>query len=194
MRSAEAQAIFEEAYDQILAESKSGDTVQATIIYGEELLVRYPELCQNAEFLLHLAYLHAQHSLSQSGYSTTTFLAALEITLMSNQVQASQLDSWLESYGFAIAGQFEATNLVGHGQSAQVLHIEAVRHLETMTRPTDAVVVILSGESPGEYHLTPLRDTWLAYNLASGGGKEIITVGDRNGNGRTVTLSAIETT
>lgn len=184
MSSAEAQANFEEAYDYILAERQSGDSVQATIIYGEELLVRYPELHQNAEFLLHLAYLQAQVSLTPSGYSTAAFLAALEIALNSNQVQPSQLDSWLEPYGFVIAAQFGATNLFGDGQQAQVLHIESVRHLDTMMLATDATVVILSGESPGEYRFTPLRDTWLAYNLSSGGGEEIITVGDRNGNGR----------
>lgn len=180
-----AQETFGDMVDRILAERLWGEPLEAAILFGEELLVRYPALQENVEFLLPLAYLQALASVTQStSYPTTTFYEALAMALNTNQVQPSQLDEWLAPYGFVIAAQLAANNLFGDGQPAQVLHIEAMRQTETMRSPTTGVVVVLSGASPGHYRLTPLRQTWLAYYLTATDEGEVITVADRNGNGR----------
>jgi hypothetical protein len=176
----EGQALFKEAYDRILQEWQGSDTLQATILLGEELLVRFPELRQDPAFLLQLAYLQAQDFPSPAA----TFYEAIEIALNTNQVQPPQLGGWLEPHGFAVTAQFDAVNLFGDNQPVQVLHLERVFRGETIVLATHGVVAVLSTIQAGEYSLTPLRDTWMEYNLTSGGGEEIITVADPNGNGR----------
>jgi hypothetical protein len=187
----EGQALFKEAYDRILQEWQGRDTLQATIILGEELLIRFPQLRQDPAFLLQLAYLQAHDYLSPAS-PAANFYEGLEIALNTNQVQPATLGSWLEPYGFAVADHFEAVNLFGDGQPAQVFHIERVRRSEYTVFATHDVVVALSGVQTGEYSFTPLRDTWLAYNLTSGGGGETITVADRNANGRLDITSIVD--
>jgi len=181
MNMGEVLAIFEETYNYILAEGLSGDPVEAAILFGEELLLRYPELYQNPEFLLQLAHLQALDSyVASSAYSATVFYQAVEIALNTDLIQFSRLDEWLKPYGFVVNGQFDAANLFGDGQPVQVLHIELV----ISSIPTDDVVFVITGTAPGNYQLSPLRETWMPYFLNTNLGEEIITVGDRNGDGR----------
>ncbi len=143
-----------------------GDELQATFILGEELFLRFPELRQDTDFLMQLAYLQAQDTMFPSeGYPANVFYLALEIALNEKQIQPTKLASWLELHGFRMANQLDALNIFGDGQPAQVLHIEQVLAFETFPRPAKDVVIVFSGSQPGEYRLLPLRGTWLAYIL-----------------------------
>jgi hypothetical protein len=184
-------AFFEQAYQHIVQERVWGDELQAVIIFGEELLLRFPELRQDTSFLMHLAYLQAQDSAFPERHRAKTFYEGLEIALNEEQIRLTELATWLEPYGFRIADQFDALNIFGDGQPAQVLHIEQIWLFQPFLLPTDSVVIVLSGTQLHDYRLTPLRETWLAYNLTSGGGEEVIDVADRNGNGQPEIASVV---
>ncbi len=158
------------------------------VILGREMKARFPELTADLNFQWQFVQMQSLEPgwLTMSfPFTTDDFVFVLEQTLNDQVVSLENLPNWLEGKGFSVVGEWSVPNLLGDERAAVVLQIEL---LELHDKN------ILLGVNPLDddlYQVVPVRDTWLGYFPYSGGGEEIVTVGDRNGNGRSDIASVI---
>jgi tetratricopeptide (TPR) repeat protein len=172
-------------YDIATPSYSSLDFQEYLITLDREFLLRFPASQSRDEISWKLARLEANSWGLENDYPLAGFHSLLENTLNSGQVQPSALNTWISKRGFSVAVYQPAFNLFGDGQPAVVIQIES-----DPVFVKDAVFA-LTGERAGNYQLTPLRDQWLMYFPSSGGGEEIISIGDHNGNGQPEIISIV---
>ncbi len=148
----------------------------------QEAILRFPDVAEQV-------YWDLVYQEAYTGYPVADLVTGLEKALNSGQVEPDGLEEWLAGWRLPVEVRYQVPNLFGDGRFADVLLVSARPSYQVYL---STALIALDGSVPDRPWVVPVRARWHEYNGMGWPGKETISIGDLNHNGRPEIMSVIQ--